>query len=267
MTRTTRRCRADHERGVSLIELLVALAILAVGLTPLLSVFLHALKMSEKANKNAIITSLARDMAEEIRSSVFWDPNCAYDESCAKDFFPRDPDETPQSFGLEVSAGEAYNATRGRIGSFDDVDDYNGWCRGKNCVCDASLPTGVCVDESDLESYDGRKYDGNALPKLNNYTRRVEVFNIFPHITTEIPVPQHQVDVETAYNTSWNSKQFLYYNYNEENYEELRSKNDGTVATGITRLKIVKVTVEYDGPVVPPMAVEELNLITAPLSD
>ena len=276
---------AGHsERGFSLIELLVALAILAIALTPLLSIFLHALKASEKANKNAIMTSLARDMAEEIRSFPFWDPNYAYDENLVIQYYPRAPktatypEGQPQPFGLETGDGESYDGTAGvgRLGSFDDVDDYNGWCRGENCTNCSDYPTGICQDDTPLESYDGRKYDGleynseKALPELKNYTRRVEVFNIFPHITSEFPVPEHQIDVDSAYNTSWQDKQFLYYNYNDDIYPNLTSRNEGGTALsakGITRLKIVKVTVEYNGPVVPPMGVEELNLVAAPLSE
>ena len=260
-----RRIIQHQERGVSLIELLVALAILAVALTPLLAVFLQALKASEKANKNALITSLARDMAEEIRATAFWDPNYAYDENTAKNYFPRDKNDTPQPFGLETANGEAYSSSR--LNSFDDVDDYNGWCRGENCTNCAAYPSGVCQDDTDLESYDGRKYDGSSLPQLNNYTRKVEVFNIFPHITSEFPVPEHNVNItDTNYDDSWTSKPFLYYNYNDDIYPNLTTY--GTIsARGRTRLKIVKVTVEYNGPVVPPMAVEDLNLVVSPLSE
>lgn len=253
---------ATQEQGVSLIELLVAVAILAVGLTPLLSIFLHSLRASEKAHKMSIANNLARDMAEEIRSASFWEPDLMNDETEQEKYFPKKED-TAQP--VEFEEAPFIVDSDKRIYKFDDVDDYDGWCRGKECTDCTDYPTGVCVDETYLETYDGQKYDGSGgYPDYTDFTRKVEVFNIFPHITSV--VPEHTLEFKNF--TS--PKPFLFYNLSEDVFPTLttRVENGTTVhATGRTRLKAVKVTVQYTGRVSSPVGVEDYSLVVLPISE
>jgi prepilin-type N-terminal cleavage/methylation domain-containing protein len=136
--------RLHNTRGMSLIELLVAVAVLLVGIIPLLGLFLQSLQTVEKANKMTIANNLARDLSEEIRSRAFWDPDLA-NSADADSYFPNTT--VPEPFGLE--SGETFAYGDKRIEKLDDVDDYNGWCRGTDCDC-TGKPAGLCQDNTPI---------------------------------------------------------------------------------------------------------------------
>lgn len=272
---------AHDTRGVSLVELLVAMAILAVALTPLLGIFLQSLKLSEKAYRMSMATNLARDMAEEIRVKDFWEPYFGKDLDRRQPYFPyRDPNPTPQPFGLDTinistdGPNDNYVVGNPRYLAFDDVDDYHGWCRGKDCetFCLNFVGTPqevLCRDNTYLETYDGKPYNGRGgYPLYADFTRRVEVFNIHPSNNASktdkaaVSELEHPVIFET-YTTQ--AKDFLFYDLRAANFQNLTTRS-GMPATGRTRLKVVRVTVEYTGPLTPPIKVEDVNLITWPIS-
>jgi len=271
-----------HKRGVSLVELLVAVAILAVALTPLLAIFLQSLKMSEKAYKMSIATNLARDLAEEIRSQYFWEPYYSLDAIRKEGYFPMVT--TFQPFGLDTNGlgddkydpddidGHDADTNDGRFAYLDDVDDYDGWCRGKDCETFCTTETtasGICKDESYLETYDGFRYNGSGgYPWYADFTRKVEVFNIYANNNADKSGPADAATLEhdIAFKTSTDDKTFLFYDLREANFPNLTTRG-GASASGRTRLKVVKVTVEYTGPITPPITVEDLNLVSLPISE
>jgi prepilin-type N-terminal cleavage/methylation domain-containing protein len=248
--------RIYKNQGMSLIELLVAVAILLVGLIPLLSLFLQSVKTVEKSNKMVLANNLARDLSEEIRSQAFWDPEFAHLKSA--DYFPTMANITvPQPFGLEpaVDSFPAETFTYGdkRIEKFDDVDDYNGWCRGANCNCATS--NGVCENNKPLETYDGKKYGQDpGYPPLWGFTRRVEVFNIWSNFTTA-----HDMGVGMKNYTT----PFRFYNFQDDRLASLSTTP--TLAQGRSYLKVIRVVVEYTGSVVPSFKVEDLSLAVQPV--
>lgn len=236
--------------GVSLVELLVALAILAIALVPLLSVFLHALKTTEHSNKRTIAINLARDMLEEIRSKEFVEPGVS-------------PSGGPATVGLETSDG--YSATVSRL-FLDDVDDYDGWCRGQDCECGGVPPDtgtsgdGLCDDNSALEAYDGTAYQGEGYPHYMGFTRRVEVFNIHPTPDQGNQQPrEHRMDI--GKDTARKSKKFNFYDLRAENFPNLTGN-----AAGNSRLKVVKVNVTYKGVATPDINIEDFALVVLPAS-
>ncbi len=241
-----------QEKGMSIVELLVALTILATALTPLLALFLQSLKVSDKANKMMLAANLARDLGSEIRSLDFWDPDIAYDEDARDKYFPRRED-VPQPFGLELSAGESFSGSR--LQSFDDVDDYDGWCRGKDCDC-TGVPAGVCVEDTELETFDGDKYDGSKYPKYAGFTRSVKVMNIFPN----------ELVIQKIIFRNWSTKEFKFFDFRPEVLPNLTSVA-GVSAKGRTRLKIVTVNVKYTGSVAPGVNVDDVNLLAMPFSE
>ena len=257
-----------RERGMSLIELLVAIAILAIALTPLLSLFLHALRASEKAHKMAIANNLARDLAEEIRSQGFWDPTYSEDQIEKEKYYPINTSIQP--FGVDTDDG--YTVGTARYDALDDVDDYHGWCRGQDCdvfcvAIQAEITAGVvpagqinlCQDDYFLETYDGGVYNGKGnYPNYPGFTRKVEVFNIYPHVTSIIP--EHNIQI------GGDSRPFLFYDLRESKFPNLTS-DGGVSARGMTRLKVIRVTVEYTGPATPDIQVEDVNLVVLPLSE
>ncbi|PID58317.1 hypothetical protein CSB45_04420 [candidate division KSB3 bacterium] len=227
------------QQGVSLIELLVALAILAVALIPLMSLYTHAVRTAEHAHKRTIAVNLARDLLEEIRAKAFSepDPNQLY--------YPNTT--TAQPFGIEESF---YNSALGRWGQFDDVDDYDGWCRGKECGGQA------------LEAYDAEKYAGNGFPRYHNFTRRVQVYNIYPNISTQVAAGENRRGSEPrSHNMTigGNSQAFDFYDLRDQTLPSLKAPN------GTTRQKVVQVTVTYTGPVTPPLGVKETAIVVLPL--
>jgi prepilin-type N-terminal cleavage/methylation domain-containing protein len=274
----------QSEQGVSLIELLVAVAILAIALTPLLSIFLHGLKVSDRAKKMTIANNLARDLMEEIRSQPFWDPDISNTESLATQYWPAikneklsdNPNPTNnQPVGLELSGMttpdgvafsstiiDTYSTSASRINSFDDVDDYDGWCRGEDCVdcVDTVNNNGLCADNQPLETFDGRKYDGSGgLPDYRGlFTRQVKVFSVFPNVQQITPQT-----IQVGYDTSGANRElerFKFFDLREENFPNLTSDAIWGSARGRSSLKVIQVTVEYNGNVGAPFTVEDQSL-------
>ena len=246
--------------GVSLIELLVALAILAIALVPLLSLFLHALRMTEHSNKRTIAINLARDLQEEIRSKEFAEP---YTDAL----------DGPTGVGFEE--GTFVVGTDTRLIKLDDVDDYDGWCRGQDCTaCDGgSSGDNLCVDNSPLEAYDGTTYDGRGYPHYQGFTRMVEVFNIFPNISTRVVAGEIRRgnepkahDIMVGKGDYRADEPFNFYDLRTDNFENLTSNYSRGIARGNSRLKVVKVTVTYRGAVTPDIKIEDVALIALPIS-
>lgn len=88
----------------------------------------------------------------------------------------------------------------------------------------------------------------------------VEVFNIYPNISTTLgsDVPSHSMKI--GYNPSDPSsrpdKKFNFYDLRPERFDDL-SEN----AEGRTRLKVIRVTVGYKGPAIPDFEVEDSALV------
>jgi len=250
--------------GVSLIELLVALAILAIALVPLLSLFLHALKMTEHSNKRTIAINLARDLQEEIRSKQFVDPS--HDDALGG----------PSIVTFEE--GTFVVGTDTRLTKLDDVDDYDGWCRGQDCTaCDGTSSTdNLCVDDSPLQAYDGTTYDGRGYPHYQGFTRKVAVFNVWPNLSTTVSAgevrrgnepKEHQIAIGAADSAYREDVSFNFYDLRADNFENLTgSRSPYGIARGNSRLKVVKVTVTYTGAVTPDINIEDIALVVLPVS-
>lgn len=253
-----------RQHGMTLVELLVAVAILAVGIVPLMSLFTQALKTGEHANKRMIAMNLARDLQEEIRSKAFWEPDGADIPSISSDtaYFPLGT--TAQPFGLEEA--DFVNGTDTRYGKFDDVDDYDHWCRGKECdECPGTTAyQGRCVEGSPLQSYDGELFQGTGYAHYYDFTRSVRIFNILPNISTLVTATETRKGEEArehVMKVGGDDKAFHFFDIRDENLDNLR------VEDGTSRLKVIRVTVKYTGPVTPPVEVEDIGLVVLPIRE
>ena len=273
-------------QGVSLVELLVALAILGVALIPLLGVFTHALKTTEHSNKRTIAINLARDLQEEVRSRAFAEPDLPTLGSGISPYFPNGT--TPFPFGCEECpshGGTAFvDGTDSRLAKFDDVDDYDGWCEGKDCSAPAwtcpgtSAADGLCGNHPALRAYDKTPYTGQGYPHYQGFTRRVEVFNIFQNASTAVTAGQYRGGwdpprhtMQLGKGTYRASQPFNFYYLSNNALLELdnvlpKAKSHPNAVKHLTRLKIVKVTVTYTGAVTPDIKLEEVALVTMPVS-
>jgi type II secretory pathway pseudopilin PulG len=225
----------NRERGLSLVELLVAITVLLLGVVPLMRLFMFSLRTGNRAHKMSVATNLARGIAEEIRTKAF-----------SEEFtvgFADDPDyyypntTTSQSFGLE----ETFGTSDVRFNVFDDVDDYNNWCRGRDCDCTGITPATLCAT-STPETHDGHPYDGSdGYPDYNGFTRRIQVFNLFvlPELTYE-RTPYENISTPILINR---------FNFEESNFPNLTVNDDGVHALGHTPLKVIDVMVTYRAPV------------------
>lgn len=245
-----------RQRGVSLVELLVAMTILLIGLVPMMRVFLYALQTGNRARKMTVATNLARDMAEEIRTKAFSNEYADYKNNSWQAVYPRDPD-VAQTFGLETGEdADTTSSNGGRLKVFNDVDDYDGWCRGTDCGVTPVKP---------LETFDGQVYGKEGLVNLNGYTRRVRVRNLFPKFQNQTTYNPYyevgEVDQETYMKSVIDFKR-----YNFENWSSCcRFDEDGNDVTGKSALKIIEVTVIYQGPDLADVRVKDLSFTTLPM--
>ena len=248
--------RKRQEHGVSLVEILVAMSILLIGILPLMRLMMFSLRTGNRAHVTSVATNLARSMGEEIRMKAFSEEFTVEFEDAGGDpdlYYPKTA--TPQSFGLE--AGETvFNVGDARFLLFDDVDDYNNWCRGRECNCTGIVPAALC-DTSPLETYDGHQLNGtNGYPDYTRYTRRVRVFNVtVNNFYTYRRAPYENLSsMEIPINR---------YNFEESNYPNLTG---GT--TGSSPLKLIEVTVSYrgaEGIAREDMEIKDVSMVVVPL--
>ncbi|MCP4402616.1 MAG: prepilin-type N-terminal cleavage/methylation domain-containing protein [bacterium] len=237
-----------NNRGISLIELLVASAILAIGLIPLVTVMMYGLNTSNRAHKMTRATNLSREMAEEIRSQAFSeefvygqrDPACDLNTS-----YP-EKENAAQCFGLESGENIDTASNGGRMTVYDDVDDYHGWCRGVDCG----------GAKTSLEDFDGTLHGSQEGLW---FTRRVRVHNLSVagrHISSFYKDPFESY-------TSTDSRQNIR-RFNFENWSSDFTQKDGDVASGLTWLKRIEVTVIYNGPTVKGVGVVDVSYAVMP---
>ena len=67
--RVVASCRAANSKGFTLVEVLIALAILAVGLLGAVALVIQGLRASRSALQHTVATTLAADLADRIRSN------------------------------------------------------------------------------------------------------------------------------------------------------------------------------------------------------
>jgi hypothetical protein len=153
---------------------------------------------------------------------------------------------------LETGESATTSPGSGRISQFDDVDDYDGWCRGAECTT-----------PSVLETFDGYQYDGNqGYPDYSNFTRRVTVRNLFP-----IPSLTYTRNPYASYTgvTDADVYQDTVNRFEFENWSTLRVVS-GEDATGRTPLKIIEIIVTYDGTGAGEVEVEDLSFAVMPVT-
>jgi prepilin-type N-terminal cleavage/methylation domain-containing protein len=102
--RTKRRRR--HERGLTLIEMLMALALLGFILLGILPLFMGSVKSNYSANEYTSIHNLCRDRLEELMNLRFNDPQLSVGEHNVSDLPPVLPD--PMT-GVPPAAGGVVN--------------------------------------------------------------------------------------------------------------------------------------------------------------
>jgi len=126
-----------NEQGMTLLELILMIVVLAVGLTGVLVYFIQGVKNSSNAQITSVATVLAQDLMEEIRSKC-WDETATTVSPCNGAVTP--------SATLGPNGGE----TRA---TYDDVDDFNG-----------------------LNNTPPQNSQGGAMPAaFNNFTQTVAV--------------------------------------------------------------------------------------------
>ncbi|MFH1783798.1 MAG: prepilin-type N-terminal cleavage/methylation domain-containing protein [bacterium] len=96
-------------KGLTLIEILIAVVILAVALVPFVGIFTGGVTGGSSAQQITVGTTLAQDLMEEILSKSF-------DETLSNPTPPGD-------LGPEQNENRSFSPPN----DFDDVDDYNGY--------------------------------------------------------------------------------------------------------------------------------------------
>ena len=101
-----------HIRGLSLIEVLMAVAVLGIAMPPVVSLYREVAEQSVDDTQQGVAVAVAEALLEEITSKTFRDP------------------ETKKSFGPEEDSRADY----------DDVDDYDGLLESPSQLMDGTSP-------------------------------------------------------------------------------------------------------------------------------
>ena len=268
------------EQGLSLVELLVASAILLIAIIPLMRVLMFGLETGNRANKLTIATNLARDMSEEIRTQAFSEEFARVKPEYSLDNVYPNKDDKPQHVGKDPGEEESKTLTDGgRVRVFDDVDDYDGWCRG-----DCNDTPGDTSDDTYLETFDGYQYSGSqGYPPYLGFTRKVRVFNLD---VAERHISEFQKDPFANYTGTTNKnfiKRYIFENatsikitsqFRVGTSDEiivtstdapLNVKKDKTSVEGLSPIKRIEVTVTYNGSGTKGVKVTDVSYAVMPL--
>ena len=102
--------KANHQAGFTMVEIVLAIALMAILYPFLMSMFAETTVNTARVNITPTASALATELMEEIKSRKF-------DELAAKNA------NGNWSAPLGVDAGETANDKN----TFDDVDDFSGW--------------------------------------------------------------------------------------------------------------------------------------------
>jgi len=124
-----------NEQGLTLLELVLIIVVLAVGLTGVLIYFIQGMKDSSYSQNISVATVLAQDLMEEIKSKC-WDETATTSAPC-------NGAVTPSAIGPDGGETRA---------TYNDVDDFNG-----------------------LNNTPPRNSQGVAMPAYNIFTQQASV--------------------------------------------------------------------------------------------
>ena len=163
------------KKGLSFLELIIALSIISVGLVGLIQASNTALELYYRTSRQIIATNLAKSLLAEIISRDFVDPD--------------DPTNTILGPNMGSSQMETRCGSAGNV--FDDVDDYNG------------------TSENPPRTVNGTVMNGTAgTPDYSYFTRNATVIyvNFLADNTYDETQPQTPTDYKKITATATVSK-------------------------------------------------------------
>ncbi|MEA3506645.1 MAG: prepilin-type N-terminal cleavage/methylation domain-containing protein, partial [Elusimicrobiota bacterium] len=108
------------DRGVTLVELMVAVTIILIAIIPLMSMIIQSVQGTQKLSDRTRASQLVQDMIEEIKQKQ-WDEDLTGDSEVGFDLAAEDP--------TDAGTGQRLNC--------DDIDDYLAYTTGTAWTVDA----------------------------------------------------------------------------------------------------------------------------------
>ena len=140
----------NKQKGVTLVEMMIAVAIVAIAIVPLISMVIHGAKGTQQLSDRALASQLCQDMIEEIKQKR-WDENIGAQTEVGWDDAAED-----------ISSG-GWNRTR-----WDDIDDYM-------CYGIATPRSGVPFNEHMVESPPVDQGNNMLGPRFDKFIRETTV--------------------------------------------------------------------------------------------
>lgn len=240
-----RKARLRHNRGVTLFEVMIAVALFAIIITPIMSTFVNSIRVNQKSRKVMVATDVAQSIMEGFSGKTYQDVWQGMNSSVSG--FSFDAGSTNAKYAFSTINQNYYNAGKHskQLANLDEVAVPE----DAEYAFPKTLITGI-------NNANGQKYTLDptvANMDINTVISTSAVKFLKANITLEEPKkPYYDTGVDDAHpyaqadNSPMTSDKFMAFGYSEEFYKDSEGHNTEPVISYIVYTRLQKDNYFFD---------------------
>lgn len=202
-----------NNKGLTLIEIIVTLAVLGVVVTPLMSMFVTSQKINTESEKEFRAIQLAQKYMEEIKGMEFLDTDISdgYPYNSAKNAYLREFEEDGYDVSIQIKKAGTESGTIGGINPADEITEFSTltikrssviWNESGTYVNKGNGEVDVTITNANKESIKVLLNIDSKINVINERSNEVNlyIYNIVGSKTYDCDVLVLKGQVNTSYN-------------------------------------------------------------------